>query len=72
MLVYSGYLIYIVWLGPLNNILYFIVKLRFKRLVYKIFKKNILNTYYYIIIANLNIIIIFTIVLPNNILEFYK
>ena len=52
--------------------LYFIAKLESKKLTYEIFKKNILNIYYYIIIANLNIIIVFIIVLSGNILRFYK
>ena len=69
---YSGYLIYIVWLGLLNNVLYFIAKLESKKLTYKILKKSILNTYYYIIIANLNIVIIFIIILLSNILRLYR
>ena len=70
--VHPGCLIYAAWPGPPNDVLYLTAKLGFERLACKILKKSILNTYYYIIIANLNIIVVFIIVLSNNILGLYR
>ena len=52
--------------------LYLIAKLGSERLAYEIFKKNILNTYYYIIITDLNAVVAFATALPGNILRLYK